>query len=188
MKEQRKEACVECGIVRMVKNLIVGTVCQRCKWNKSDSIWKARVKVCTSCGLTRKSRGPNPSGLCNACRAKTLNWRGGKPKHPIRGKQFRIWAVSVKERDNFTCMNCGVRGGNLHSHHIYTWDAFPEKRYDLDNGITLCTTCHHNAHFVKKCQGVSLPSVVWRNLKTGDIRLILVQSRDYERKHRLLGI
>lgn len=59
---------------------------------------------------------------------------------------FIRWAASVKKRDYFTCQICERRGVELNAHHVNSWDMFPDERYDLDNGITLCTNCHHRFH------------------------------------------
>ena len=48
----------------------------------------------------------------------------------------------VLKRDNFSCTTCGVVGGKLEMHHIKEWRNYPELRYELDNVITLCNTCH----------------------------------------------
>ena len=53
--------------------------------------------------------------------------------------RFRL---GVFERDRFTCQHCGQKGGYLHAHHILSWAKYPEHRYILSNGITLCISCH----------------------------------------------
>lgn len=57
------------------------------------------------------------------------------------------WRESVYERDEYTCQVCGdARGGNLEAHHLNSYTDYPDERYDLANGITLCVTCHHAFH------------------------------------------
>lgn len=56
--------------------------------------------------------------------------------------EMTLWRITVFERDNYTCQTCGVRGGRLQAHHIFGYKQFPEKRWDLQNGITLCESCH----------------------------------------------
>ncbi len=59
------------------------------------------------------------------------------------GQLHREWSKNVKNRDNWTCritdVNCG---GRLESHHILGWTEHPDKRYDVNNGITLCHAHH----------------------------------------------
>jgi len=37
---------------------------------------------------------------------------------------------------------CGKVGGCLNAHHIRNWENYPELRYDTDNGMTMCESCH----------------------------------------------
>ena len=73
------------------------------------------------------------------------NWQGGIT--PINAKvrnskEYAVWRLSVFERDKFTCQGCGAKGGDLHAHHILAFSQFPAHRFDINNGLTLCPTCH----------------------------------------------
>lgn len=61
-------------------------------------------------------------------------------------EQFKRWAFEVKKRDGFTCQICGARGTYLESHHKNGWNAFPEQRYNIDNGACLCKKHHDSFH------------------------------------------
>lgn len=54
------------------------------------------------------------------------------------------WRQAVLQRDNWACQmpGCGERDGLLHAHHIKRFDSFPDGRFDVSNGITLCDNCH----------------------------------------------
>ena len=59
----------------------------------------------------------------------------------------RLWRISVFVRDNYTCQVCGDdKGGNLVSHHLESYHKNEQGRYDIDNGLTLCKTCHFDYH------------------------------------------
>ncbi len=60
--------------------------------------------------------------------------------------EFVKWAKAIKVRDNFECVICGARGVYLEAHHINGWNAYPEQRYDLDNGVSLCRFHHDKFH------------------------------------------
>ena len=62
-------------------------------------------------------------------------------------KKMQMWRTNVFERDNYTCQECGARNGNgkaviLNADHIRPFALFPEQRFDIDNGRTLCKPCH----------------------------------------------
>lgn len=62
-----------------------------------------------------------------------------------RSSKYKIWKRNVLKRDNYICQKCG-NTNNLVVHHIKPFAADKETRFDTNNGITLCQTCHKEAH------------------------------------------
>jgi len=58
--------------------------------------------------------------------------------------KYRIWRISVIRRDK-VCQVCKSRK-NRQAHHINHASYFPEQRFNINNGITLCASCHSQFH------------------------------------------
>lgn len=58
----------------------------------------------------------------------------------------REWKINVILRDGRTCASCGDKHSKIVVHHLnsYHWDV--ENRYNIDNGIVLCESCHKDFH------------------------------------------
>jgi len=68
------------------------------------------------------------------------------------------WRVAVKNRDNHTCQLCGS-GESVIAHHIKDTYDFPALSLDMQNGMTLCRTCHINLHHRIKLPASEKPRV-----------------------------
>lgn len=72
------------------------------------------------------------------------NWQGGITPEYTRqrtwydNKQLRI---NVCNRDKNKCTQCSSTD-RLHVHHLKPWKMYPELRFDMNNCITLCISCH----------------------------------------------
>jgi hypothetical protein len=72
-------------------------------------------------------------------------WKGGvtEKNKLIRGSfEYKWWREEVFKRDDYTCSFCQKKGVFLHADHIKPFSLFPELRFDLQNGRTLCVPCH----------------------------------------------
>ncbi len=80
---------------------------------------------------------------------KTSNWKGGITPINIAIRmslEYKIWRTAVFTRDNYTCIWCGKKGGEINADHILPFADYPELRLAIDNGRTLCIQCHKKRH------------------------------------------
>lgn len=78
-----------------------------------------------------------------------INWKGGitsENEKVRKSTSLKDWKIAVIKRDNYICQICGQRGEELHIHHIKVFAKYPEERFNVDNGITLCRDCHVDLH------------------------------------------
>ena len=56
---------------------------------------------------------------------------------------YKQWRKNIYSRDHYKCQwpNCTFKQ-KLNAHHIKTWANYPNLRYDINNGITLCSIHH----------------------------------------------
>ena len=106
---------------------------------------------CRRIGM-RGNRGANAGGGAWMCGSDNPNWKDGTGKERLsRENQDKSnqWRRRVFARDNHTCQHCELKpkkGGQLNAHHIMSWAEYPEERFSIGNGLTLCISCHKTVH------------------------------------------
>jgi 5-methylcytosine-specific restriction endonuclease McrA len=58
--------------------------------------------------------------------------------------EYKEWRKKVYIRDAYKCQmpGCSSNSKQIAAHHIYPKRLYPEKRFEVSNGITLCKKCH----------------------------------------------
>lgn len=119
--------------------------------------WKGGKPKCVDCEATLGGRYRGSNHRCLSCKSKFYrgsrhpSWKPNKSSRAYSNAArcsaaYKDWRKAVFQRDNYTCQICKVRGGNLHAHHLNGFTNFPNLRYDLNNGITLCVEHHTEFH------------------------------------------
>lgn len=139
---------------------------------KNSPVWKDKIKrKCLNCGKEFKVYpSAIKHRVANFCSDKCLktsqrisrkgknnpHWKDGISPENVRIRasiECRLWRETVFARDNWTCQgenhppNLPRRNGEgkkvyLEAHHIKSFAKYPELRFAIDNGLTLCRDCH----------------------------------------------
>jgi len=122
--------------------------------------WNCRCK----CGVERSVRAGdllnNTSKSCGCWNLEAASKKWSKEKNPSWNpdlsneerlqkrniNEFRNWRKAIYHRDNYTCQKCFQQGGSLNAHHLDGWHWCVDRRFDIDNGVTLCRLCHLKFH------------------------------------------
>ena len=107
--------------------------------------------------IAKKGKSHNPHSLETRKKIseshkgeKSYLWKGGITQINTAIRQsfeYKLWRKVVFERDFFTCVWCGYkskgrRPSDIQADHIKPFSLFPELRFSIDNGRTLCINCH----------------------------------------------
>jgi hypothetical protein len=135
--------------------------------NNNGVVRTAKNKKKISDTLKKKGIKPPRPPREALCRGEKHHWwKGGIT--PIneavrKSLEYKLWRTAVFERDNFTCIWCGKKDKTIQADHIKPFALFPELRFAIDNGRTLCHDCHKTTDTYGKN--------VWGNEVESDINL-----------------
>ena len=64
-------------------------------------------------------------------------------------KEYRDWRSSVYSAYHFSCDVCGCKSSKdnkIVAHHLESYDINENLRYNTENGVALCESCHRDFH------------------------------------------
>lgn len=120
------------------------------KWNKGKNLSENHRKNLSSSHIGHSPWNKGKIGVQEGRKGSNCQWwKGGitEKNYSERASimnsiEYKKWRKDVFQRDNYTCQSCMIRGGELHADHIKRFREFPELRFELSNGRTLCAPCH----------------------------------------------
>ncbi|HJV17920.1 MAG TPA: HNH endonuclease signature motif containing protein [Bacillales bacterium] len=119
-----------------------------------QKIKNSRIKnripvICTNCEKrTEKTYSAfiknQNSFCCYECYKEYLKKNRVETEDITDSAEYKEWRKKVYVRDNYRCKmpGCSSNSKQIAAHHIYPKRKFPEKKFDVSNGITLCKKCH----------------------------------------------
>lgn len=73
-------------------------------------------------------------------------WKGGvtwEHNYVRNVDEYKEWRTNVYKRDRYTCQMCkSPSHKNIVAHHVELFSERKDLWFDVDNGITLCRSCH----------------------------------------------
>jgi 5-methylcytosine-specific restriction endonuclease McrA len=137
----RRGFCNDCFKQYRTPNL-VSLCCLYCKKEFRDRECKQR-KYCSRRCTDLHKRVTQAGGNSHF-------WQGGITAETRRlrsSAQYKQWRDAVFARDGYACVVCDRKRKpgdrvELEADHIRSWAEFPELRFEVSNGQTLCKECH----------------------------------------------
>lgn len=118
---------------------------RKAKLGSKNPMYGKKISEETRLKRSQKLRGKKAWNKGKKCPQLVTNWQGGisTENNRIRhSMEYRQWRETVFERDSYTCQYCNIRGGRLNADHIKPFALYPQLRFDISNGRTLCEDCH----------------------------------------------
>ena len=174
--------CIDCSKERMIdtkkwsveRYLARSPRCRKCATRQPELIakiskgWMTKERLLGN--LFRSGKAPWNKGVKGYMGAnstsfkkgqttgeKNKNWKGGITPENTRlrtSEEARLHRKIVFRRDNYTCQSCGIRGGTLELDHVMPWAHYPDLRFEILNGRTLCADCHRRTPTYKNRKNI----------------------------------
>jgi hypothetical protein len=119
---------------------------------------KAKQKMVEACKLrisrmSEEERKKRYGVWKNIFGEKHPQWKKNKKikdKRDDNHPAYKAWVREIKRRDVICKLKDDSCSGNREVHHIKSWSNYPELRYDINNGITLCHAHHPRSRAKEK--------------------------------------
>jgi len=145
---------------RPSKNYYCSIKCRDISKRTIHGGFKPLTKECKYCNkkFTITSKNKRTVKYCSIeCRQES--YKSGEEHHLFKKELSRdyrsrhrlfpevaIWRKTIFERDQYICQLCNKKGDKLNAHHFENYSSNKEKRFNIDNGVTLCVKCHKQFH------------------------------------------
>lgn len=121
-------------------NILCACNCGRTLW-EFDSRGRKRAYV-TGHNTIHKKLSIETRSKISQTLGKKKGWVTPKNRIIRNSIEYSLWRKAVFERDDYTCQMCNKRGVEVHADHIKPFSMYPNLRFAIDNGRTLCKECH----------------------------------------------
>lgn len=129
-KKHSPDSILKIKSTRIKKRIIVR--CENCQ-NEYEKVYSVYLN--------------SKKNFCNfSCYKEFVRKNRVETVHITDSAYYKEWRKNVYKRDGYRCKmpGCFSPSRDIAAHHIYPKKKFPEKVFDLNNGITLCRKCHES--------------------------------------------
>ena len=146
---------VRLGIPFKPKHITYGDIKQPPRHSHHNGMWKGGNNKCIDCSKLLATRTAIRCVKCHGLAVRGENspfWLPPEQRKVTESEQIRQsveyaeWRIAVWSRDKNLCKVCNTRQKVMIAHHLDGFNIFPEKRFDVDNGVTLCDRHHIAFH------------------------------------------
>jgi len=155
-----RKALIRLEIPFKPKHITYGEINRQDTRGEKNPHWKGGKHHCPDCNIEigyKYFKNGEPV-RCKACYAKYYRGerhhsyiapelrKGNELAQARNSIEYDEWRYAVYKRDKNLCKVCGVRKDPMVAHHLDGFNIFPKKRFDVDNGVTLCDRHHIAFH------------------------------------------
>lgn len=107
--------------------------------------YKSHIKHRGSNFCSRKCQGIYKSTQKGILSSGYKNGKSSENKCLRNSTSWKNWRKEVFERDSYICQgnNCKHTNKYFEPHHIKRFAKYPDDRFKVSNGVTLCKDCHN---------------------------------------------
>jgi hypothetical protein len=137
------------------KHITYGDIKYPPRSGENSPTWKGGLPKCIDCTKLVSAKGHE---RCKGCSSKYYrgekhhSWLPAEQRKVTESEQIRQsaqyaeWRIAVWSRDKNLCKVCNTRQKVMVAHHLDGFNLFPDKRFDVNNGVTLCDKHHIAFH------------------------------------------
>jgi len=150
-----RRALTKHNIVIKPKHITYGDIKYPPRSGENSLTWKGGLPKCMDCTNLVSAKNYK---RCKKCVSKYYrgekhhSWKpadqcvGGEAWKIRNSIEYAEWRIAVWSRDKNLCKVCKTRQKVMVAHHLDGFNIFPDKRFDVNNGVTLCDKHHISFH------------------------------------------
>lgn len=127
------------------------TGCPGCKRIKTSQVHTGKIVSEDTRRLISEKAAGRPGSLLGRFGVDHPCFKGGIGRDlSSPSKEDYAWKNAVRARYKYKCALTGSKEIPCCCHHLYSWNSYPKKRHDLNNGVYISYKVHKEFHDLYK--------------------------------------